>query len=62
MEQLPLLSRPPSEAELRIQSDRKVCDELTRLMAAALEAIYQAREGASDGLEQPQDHRRSLGS
>ncbi len=51
MEQLPLLSRAPSEAELKIQSDQKICDELTRLMAEALEAIYQVRKGVSNGLE-----------
>ncbi len=62
MEQLPLLGRAPSEAELRIQSDQKVCDVLIRLMAEALEAIYRVQKGASDGHEQSQDHRQSLGS
>ncbi len=62
MEQLQLLGRTPSEAELQIQNDQEVCDELTHLMAEALEVIYRMRKGASDGLEKPEDHRQSLGS
>ena len=57
VEQLQLLGRAPTEAELQIRNDQEVCDELTRLMAGALEAIYRLRKGASDGLEQSQDHR-----
>ncbi len=57
MEQLQLLGRAPSEAELQVQGDQEVCEEVARRMAEALEAIYRLRKGASDGLEQPQDHR-----
>jgi len=62
VEQLQLLGRAPSEAELQIQRDQEICEELILLMAEALEAIYRVRKGASDGLQRPEDHRQSLGS